>query len=84
MVLDHRRRRRRQRQLAHPRDGPRLVARWAADKGIRRRFSKSTISSTFEDRVAVLAGDPVAAKVRDARGLPEGAATTAFLDGVWD
>ena len=41
------------------------------------------VRNAVEKRLQATRSDPVAAKVRDARGLPEGAATTAFLDGVW-
>jgi hypothetical protein len=42
------------------------------------------VRNAVEKRLQATRNDPVAAKVRDARGLPEDAATTAFLDGVWE
>ena len=41
------------------------------------------VRNAVEKRLQATRSNPVGAKVRAARELPEGAATTAFLDGVW-
>jgi len=41
------------------------------------------VRNAVEKRLQATRNDPVAAKVGQARGLPEGAGTTVFLDGVW-
>jgi hypothetical protein len=41
------------------------------------------VRNAVEKRLAATQSDPVAAKVSAVRGLPDGAPTTAFLDGVW-
>ena len=41
------------------------------------------VRNAVEKRLQATRNDPVAAKVGQARGLQEGAGTTAFLDGVW-
>jgi hypothetical protein len=41
------------------------------------------VRNVVEKRLQATRNDPVAAKVGQARGLPDGARTTAFLDGVW-
>jgi hypothetical protein len=41
------------------------------------------VRNAVEKRLQATHADPVAAKAGQARGLPPGAGTTAFLDGVW-